>query len=173
MIQHPIKKLLPAIMMGLFLTLSIAATGRDSKAESQDNNLYTIKDAGLQFEVPKGWKAEVDKDNNVVLSVEDGAVSVTFVVEEEYKDVVAGMKQGLKERLTEMKSDGDPQQDTHNGMSHTAEGGTGLLKNSPIRWRVDVLKAGKPVTILTFGIAKVLDAHIDDYAKLVTSIKKI
>ena len=52
----------------------------------QDSNVYTIKEAGLQFEVPKGWKAEVDKDsNNVVLSVEDGAVTITFVVEDKYR----------------------------------------------------------------------------------------
>jgi len=127
MIQHPMKRVLPAIMMGLLLTLSIAATGGNSKAatrsESQDHNLYTVKDAGLQFEVPKGWKAEV-QNSNVVVSVEDGAVSVTFVVEEDFKGVVAGMKQGLKEQVTDLKSDGDAQQDTHNGMSRTAEGGT-------------------------------------------------
>ena len=89
--------------------------------------------------MPKGWKAEV-QNSNVVVSVEDGAVSVTFVVEEDFKGVVAGMKQGLKEQVTDLKSDGDAQQDTHNGMSHTAEGGTGLFRGSPIRWSIDVLR---------------------------------
>jgi|SRR5947209_7411317 len=184
MIQHTMKKMLWAIIpMALLLTLSLAASaiaspkmaGRTAlfATESQDSNIYTIKEAGLQFEVPKGWKVEVDSNKNVVVSVDDGAVSVTFIVEDDYAGVVTGMKQGLGEKLTEMKSDGDPQQDTHNGMNHIEEAGTGMLKGNAVRWSIDVLKAGKAVTILTFGLAKVLDAHIDDYTKLVKSMKKI
>jgi hypothetical protein len=140
----------------------------------QVSNVYAIKEAGLQFEVPKGWKTEVDKDsNNVVLSIEDGAVTITFVVEDKYADVVTGMKQGLKERLTDMKSDAEPKQDTASGMVHIAESGSGMLKDSPVIWSIDVLKATKNVTILTFGIQKVMEAHSDDYIKWVSSIKKI
>jgi hypothetical protein len=140
----------------------------------QDSNVYTIKEAGIQFEVPKGWKAEVDKDsNNVVLSVEDGAVTITFVVEDKYLEVVTGMKAGLKEKLTDMKSDGEPKEDTHNAMVHIAESGTGMLKDSPVGWSIDVLKATKNVTILTFGIRKVMEAHGQEYGKWVMSIKKI
>src|SRR5467141_2120716 len=120
MIQHPMKKLMAAIIpTGFVLALSIAApAATDFKAAarvprviagSQDNNVYTIKEAGLQFEIPKGWKAEAE-NNNVVLSVEDGALTVTFIVEDQYKDVVTGMKDGLKERLAKMKSDGAPKE---------------------------------------------------------------
>src|SRR3989442_9758104 len=113
MIQHTMKKMLWAIIpMGLLLTLSIGAlAGASAKVATQDSNIYTIKEAGLQFEVPKGWKVEVDSNKNVVVSVDDGAVSVTFIVEDDYAGVVTGMKQGLGEKLMEMKSDGDPQQD--------------------------------------------------------------
>jgi len=139
----------------------------------QDSNIYTIKEAGIQFEIPKGWKAEVDKDsNNVILSVEGGAVTITFVVEEKYADVVAGMKDGLKEKLTDMKSDGESKQDTIGGMVHIAEAGAGMLKDHPVIWSIDVLKATKNVTILTFGIQKTMEAHGDEYGKWVTSIKK-
>ena len=65
--------------------------------EAQDSSIRTIKDAGLQFEMPKGWNVETQENGNVVLSVDDGAASVTFVVEDKYDEVVAGMKSGLKD----------------------------------------------------------------------------
>jgi len=137
----------------------------------QDNNIYTIKDAGLQFEIPKGWKTEVDK--NVVLSIEDGAATITFVVEDEYKLVIAGMKEKLKEELTDMKSTSASKEDIHNGMTHISESGTGTMKGVPITWSIDVIKASKPVTVLTFGIESILESHTEEYLKFVASFKKI
>jgi len=138
---------------------------------TQDNNIYTIKDAGLQFEIPKGWKSEVDK--NVVLSIEDGAATITFVVEDEYKLVIAGMKEKLKEELADMKSTSASKEDTHNGMTHIGESGTGMIKGVPITWSIDVIKASKPVTVLTFGIQSILESHSEEYLKFVASIKKV
>ncbi|MDX6711236.1 MAG: hypothetical protein QOH96_2252 [Blastocatellia bacterium] len=138
---------------------------------TQDSNIYTIKDAGLQFEIPKGWKSEVDK--NVVLSIEDGAATITFVVEDEYKLVIAGMKEKLKEELADMKSTSASKEDIHNGMTHISESGTGTIKGVPITWSIDVIKASKPVTVLTFGIQSILESHTEEYLKFVASIKKI
>ena len=137
----------------------------------QDSNIYTIKDAGLQFEIPKGWKTEVDK--NVVLSIEDGAATITFVVEDEYKLVIAGMKEKLKEELTDMKSTSASKEDIHNGMTHISESGTGTMKGVPITWSIDVIKASKPITVLTFGIQSILESHTEEYLKFVASFKKI
>ena len=141
---------------------------------TQDSTVYTIKEAGIQFDVPKGWKIEVDKDSkNVVLSIEDGAMTITFVVEEKFGEVATGMKDGLKERLANLKSDGEPKEDTHNGMVHISETGSGMLKDQSINWSIDVLKATQNLTILTFGIQKVMKAHEDEYIKFVGSIKKL
>jgi hypothetical protein len=141
---------------------------------SQESTIYTIKEAGIQFDIPKGWKVDMDKDTrNVVLSIEGGAVTITFVVEDQYADVVTGMKDGLKEKLADMKSDGAPKEDTHNGMTHISESGAGMIKDQPVGWSIDVLKATKNVTILTFGITKIMEAHGEEYGKWVMSIKKI
>jgi len=150
------------------LTISTAysASARTpTAAASQDSSVHTIKEAGLQFEVPKGWKVEEQDNGNVVVSFEDGAASATFVIEENYADVIKGMKSGLKEKLTEMKTEGEPKEDTHNGMVHISETGSGMLKDQPINWSIDVLKATQNVTILTFGIQKVMNAHLDEYKK--------
>jgi hypothetical protein len=139
-----------------------------------DGEVYTIKEAGLQFDVPQGWKVQVDKENNtVLLSVDDGAVTVTFLPEDKFEDVVAGMKSSLKEKVPDLKSDGEPKQDTHNGMIHISESGTGSLTKIPVIWSIDVLKATRTVTILTFGIKKNMEEHIDDYLKIVNSLKKV
>lgn len=151
----------------------LASSSLTTVGRSQDSTVIPIKEVGLQFELPKGWKSEVDENKNVVVSVEDGAVSLTFVIDEDFRTVAKGMKAGLKEKLTEMKSDGEPKQDTHNGMEHISEAGTGAMKETPILWSIDVLKGTKYVTILTFGIQKVMEAHGDEYLKLISSIKKI
>ena len=142
-------------------------------AAAQTPDIHTIKDAGLQFELPKGWKAETQENGNIFVSFEEGAGSVTFVVEDDYVGVVSGMKSGLKERLGELKFDGEPKQNTHNGLGHISETGTGLMEKIKITWSIDVLKATKNVTMLTFGVEDVLQKHIDEYEKFVGSIKKI
>jgi len=47
------------------------------------------------------------------------------------------------------------------------------MKTVKITWSIDVLKAGKNVTMLTFGIEDVLKRHTDEYEKFVRSLKKI
>ncbi len=170
---------LQALLLAVVLTLSaFGATNPGfmnvsslSVPVMQDSNIYTIKDAGLQFEIPKGWKSEVDK--NVVLSIEDGAATITFVVEDEYKLVIAGMKEKLKEELADMKSTSASKEDTYNGMTHIGESGTGMIKGVTITWSIDVIKASKPVTVLTFGIQSILESHSEEYLKFVASIKKV
>ncbi len=83
------------------------------------------------------------------------------------------MKGGLKEQLTDMKSDGESKEDAHNGMTHISQSGSGLLRGVQVIWSIDVLKASKNITILTFGIDAIMKAHVAEYEKFVKSIKKI
>jgi len=134
-----------------------------------------VTSAGLQYELPKGWKAENQADGNVFITFEDGACSVTFVFGDNYAEVVEGMKIGLKDQLTDVKSDGASKEDTHNGMKHISESGTGMLKGVQgvkINWSIDVLKANKHVTLLTFGVEELLKNHAVEFQKFVGSLKK-
>ena len=165
-----------AILFSLSYPLVIDTRGQRTATAtlvaSQNTDMHTLKDAGLQFELPKGWKAETQENGNVFLSFEEGAGSVTFVMEDDYAGVVEGMKSVLKQKLTGLKFDGEPKQDTHNGLVHISESGTGLMEKVKINSSIDVLKASKNVTMLTFGIEEVLQRHIDEYKKFVGSIKK-
>ena len=176
------KKSLAAVMaFGLMFSIAYSAAARSrvspsknaTPVTSQDPDIHTIKEAGLQFELPKGWKAETQENGNIFVSFEDGAISATFVVQDEYAEVVSGMKSGLKERVTDLKSDGEPKEDTHNGMTHISESGSGFLKGVKVTWSIDVLKAGKNVTILTFGIDTNMKARAAEYETFVLSIKKM
>jgi hypothetical protein len=142
-------------------------------SQSQEPDIQTIKAAGLQFELPKGWKSETQENGNVFLTLEDGAANITFVIEDNYAGVMEGMKFGLKEKLTDIKSDSPTKEDTHNGMTHLSESGTGLMQGVKITWSIDVLKASKNITMLTFGVETVLQKHSDEYEKFLRSLKKI
>jgi len=169
------------IFIGLVLVLSIPYSlsagplvARQTHGAAQQADIR-VTSAGLQYELPKGWKAENQENGSVFLTFEDGACSVTFVFDENYPGVVDGMKSGLKDQLTDIKFDGAAKEDTHNDMKHISESGTGMLKGVngvKINWSIDVLKANKHVTMLTFGVEDVLKNHMDEYAKFIRSLKK-
>ena len=164
------------LALALSIPYSLTAVPRVSTqthgGAAQQPDIRAISSAGLQYELPKGWKAENQENGNVFLTFENGAGNVTFVFDDDYPGVVGGMKSGLKEQLTEVKFDGAAKEDTHNGMKHISESGTGMMKGVKMIWSIDVLKATKPVTMLTFGVEEVMQKHIDEYEKFISSLKK-
>ena len=135
-------------------------------------DVRAITSVGLQYELPEGWTAENQENGSVFLTFENGLCNVTFVFDENYPGVVDGMKSGLKEQLTDVKSDGAAKEDTHNGMKHISERGSGMMKAVKVIWSIDVLESTKHVTILTFGVEEILQKHSDEYAKFISSLKK-
>src|SRR5262245_6525332 len=170
--NQPKKSVAAVIIPGSILLISGSVPARPlvepaASVLPQSADIHTIKSAGLQFELPKGWKAETEPNGSLFVSFEDGAASVTFAVEDDYRGVTEGMKAGLKEKLTGLKSDGEPKESIHNGMTRISETGTGKMEGVKITWSIDVLKAGKNVTILTFGIEEILEKHLDEYEAFV------
>src|SRR6476469_37807 len=172
---------IPARAIPIFICMALALSIPYSTAVGQQHgetqvriapDIRAIPSAGLQYELPNGWKAENQENGNVFLTFEEGAANVTFVFDENYPGVVEGMKGGLKEQLTDIKFDGAAKEDTHNGMKHISESGTGMMKGVKIIWSIDVLKATKHVTMLTFGVEAVLQKHMDECEKFISSLKK-
>ena len=62
----PKKSLATIMAFGLMLSIAYSAAARSrvspatkaAPVTSQDPDIHTIKDAGLQFELPEGWKVE-------------------------------------------------------------------------------------------------------------------
>ena len=174
---------LPARSLAIFIRLALALSILYSLAASprvsaqtggaaQQPDVRAITSVGLQYELPKGWKADNQEDDGVFLTFCDGACNVTFVFDDNYSGVVDGMKRVFKERLTDLKFDGAAKENTHNGMRHINESGTGMMKGTKMTWRIDVLKATRHVTMLTFGVDEELQKHVDEYAKFISSLKK-
>ena len=170
--NKPLAIIALALMLSISYPVITRSRGMTPPAAAQDKDVHTIEAAGLQFELPKGWKAETQSNGNIFLTFEDGAGNVTFVVDDLYNVVVDGMKTGMKEKLTDLKFDNAPKEDTLNGIAHINESGSGQMQGVKIIWSIDVLKT-KAVTILTFGIDHVLKAHLAEYRRFVDSIKKI
>lgn len=177
--NKPNKSFVAIITIALILSLSYSLMARPRSSSIQQTadkpvqaDIHTIESIGLQYELPKGWKAEKQENGNVFLTFEDGAGNVTFVFDEDYTAVVQGMKDGLKEKLKDLTFDGAAKENTHNGMKHISESGSGMMEGVKITWSIDVLEATKHVTLLTFGLEEVLQKHMDEYEKFVSSLKK-
>ena len=140
----------------------------------QDSNVYTHKDAGVQFEVPKGWKAKPDGEV-ITVSSGDESVQVVFWVPDEdtFDAAVKELDKELSKTIKNVKTTSKSKEDKHNGMAHFEEAGTGEVNGVTIAWSVDVLGAKKPLIILTFAAPNLFEKYADEYMKLVGSIKKI
>ena len=187
--------LIVVLMMGAALALACSGGGdknttstnatdkkeqpaRTDKAKSSDSasdaNVFTHKEGGITFEVPNGWKATPDGDNMTVSSA-DGGLQVVFWVPDEgsFDGAVKELDKEISKTIKNVKTVGKPTQDTHNGMPHYGESGTGDVNGSTIAWGVDVLSAKKPVIILSFAAPNLYEKNSEDYEKLINSIKKI
>ena len=140
---------------------------------TQDVDQFTHKEAGVQFQLPKGWKAKPDGEVITVSSADDALQVVFWVPDEDTFDAaVKELDKELAKTIKNMKTTGKPTQDTHNGMPHYEETGTGEVEGATIMWSVDVLAAKKPLMILTFAAPDLFEKNAGEYAKLVGSIKK-
>ena len=175
------KKLLVCLSLGAALSLASAAvaakdtnvTGNGSAARAQDARNYTHKESGITFEVPDGWKAEPDGEQLTVSSPDDSVALVFWVpAESTFDAAVEALDTELAKTIQKMKADGEVKVDTHNGMRHAGQSGTGEIEGKSILWSVDMLHAKKPVIILTFAAPEQIEKHAGDYAKLIKSIRK-
>jgi hypothetical protein len=172
-----LKKL--TIIICLALVASVAMTTSYAKSvvlatHTQDDDVFTHKDAGIQFKVPKGWKAKPDGEVITVSSPDDGFQVVFWVPEEDTFDAaVKELDKELSKTIKNMKTTSKGKPDTHYGMPHYEEAGTGEVEGVTIVWGVDVLAAKKPLIILTFAAPNLFEKNEDAYMKLANSIRKV
>jgi hypothetical protein len=171
------------IVIGLCIALTacalVAVTSAETKtravvAATQGGETFTHSDAGIKFELPKGWKAEPD-GGVITVSTPDNSLQMVFWVPEEdsFDAAVKELDKELGKTIKNIKMTGKETNDMHNGMSHYGQSGTGEVEGTTIEWSVDVLGAKKPVIILTFAAPGVWEKHAQDVGKFIASIKKI
>ncbi len=172
------KKLIIIFCLALISSVLVIGPSANSLAISsatstQDEQTFHHKDAGIQFILPKGWKAKPDGEV-ITVSSEDDAVQMVFWVPdaETFDAAVKELDKELAKTVKNTKVTSKGKSDTHNGMPHYGESGTGEVGDVTIAWSVDVLAAKKPVLILTFAAPELIEKHAGELVKLIESIKK-
>ena len=158
----------------LVTTNSLTTRAFVAAAADQAGKTFTHPQAGVQFQLPAGWKAKPDGEVITVSSADD-ALQVVFWVPDEntFDAAVKELDKELGKTIKNMKTEGKPTQDVLNGMPHYGETGTGDVNGATIVWSVDVLGAKKPLILLTFAAPNLFEKNADAYEKLLSSLKKI
>lgn len=172
------KNIIISLSLAVIACGVVAATSAKSNAliivAAQGGETFTHSDAGIRFELPKGWKAEPDGSVITVSTADDSLQMVFWVPEEETFDAaVKDLDSELGKTVKNIKMTGKETKDTHNGMPHFGQSGTGEVEGTTIEWSVDVLGAKKPVIILTFAAPGVWEKHAETAGKFIASIKKV
>jgi predicted Zn-dependent protease len=164
-----------AVVSSAFVGLVSAKPFIKSKAPViQENRSFSHKEAGVQFELPKGWKAKPDGEVITVSTADDSLQMVFWVPDEDTFDAaVKDLDKELGKTIKNIKISDKGRSDTHNGMPHFSEGGTGEVDGTTISWSVDVLAAKKIVIVLTFAAPGIAEKHANEAVQFITSIKKI
>lgn len=173
-----LKNLLLAAAAALALAAAFPAARHGGAAHAavtqSEGKTFTHEGAGVTFEVPAGWTAEPDGDQLTVSPTDESIALVFWVTEEDDFDAAAkALGAELAKQVKNLKLDGEPKGDTHNGMAHSAVTGSGQVDGKDIVFSADILEAKKPLIVLTFGSLENLQKHSADYSKLVKSIKKV
>ena len=163
-----------AAMSLLLAPVSAMHSGNATVSPTQEDRVYSHKEAGVQFELPKGWKAKPDGEV-ITVSTADESLQMVFWVPDEntFDAAVKDLDKEISKTIKNVKITDKGSSDTHNGMPHFSTGGTGDVDGTTIEWSVDVLSAKKVVIILTFAAPGVAEKHADEAVQFINSIKKV
>jgi hypothetical protein len=163
-----------AVISMLLVAASAKPIARSTATSTQDNRFFTHKEAGIQFELPNGWKAKPDGEV-ITVSNKDGSLQMVFWVPDEntFDAAVKDLDKELSKTIKNIKTTDKGTSDKHNGMPHYSEGGTGDVDGTTIEWSVDVLAAKKVIIILTFAGPGIAEKNAEEAAQFIASIKKI
>src|SRR5437868_6149883 len=171
------KKLTMVLCAAIIAATCIARTpahvNEITRLAIAQGDVFTHEEAGVQFQLPKGWKAKPDGEVITASSGDDGLQVVFWVPDEDtFEAAVKELDKEISKTVKNMKTTEKPAQDTLNGMPHYGEVGTGEVNGATIVWSVDVVGAKKPLLILTFAAPNLFEKNADAYEKLLSSIKK-
>ena len=170
-----------SLSLTLCLVLSCALLGAPARSAAAAASpaapraeTYKHAEGGVQFELPDGWKAEAEGEQ-LTVGPEDDTISMVFWVPEgdTFEAAVDALDEELAKTVKDMKLNGEPKADTHNGMQHVSVSGSGKVEGVQVLFSVDVLMAKKPVIVLSFAAPGMFEKHATAMQSLIKSIKKM
>jgi predicted Zn-dependent protease len=178
-ILQVITQKLIVLVLGAALSMplafgQVAANKTVTPASAVNLNQVVIQEAGIQYEIPAGWRTEPHKDAMQITSP-DGGVSIIIglAVNDNTEAMIAGLKEYLKKDYQNFKAGSDLQKENINDLRAVIENGSGETSEGVMEWNIVVLIGGKrPIIAFTVAEQKAFRNSQGDYIKLVQSIKK-
>lgn len=148
-------------------------TTRPPAAPARNDRILTQDEAGIQFELPRGWRAEEHGDDMLIWTA-DGTVQVDIWIppSETFELALRNIDKDLGKVVRNVRVIDRGSSDTHNGMRHFSTSGTGTVNGRRCEWSVDILEARKPVLILSFWAPGIADRHASEGLAFINSIKR-
>ena len=155
-------------------TTNASNTAASTGSSSEAGQVYSHPAGGIQLTAPANWKSKNEGDS-MTLSAPDDTISVVIWVPkgEDFDKAVSDLGDELEKVIKNSKTTSPGEATTHNGMQAYTASGTGEVDNEQIAWEVDMLKAKKPVIVLSFAAPAQFEKHEREYKQLLDSIKKV
>ncbi len=153
----------------MYLALAVVAV---AALPALAKETYEFTQAGLQLDLPDGWKAEIDGDL-LTMSTKDEDIAITAwsVQNKEFDAAADALGTELEKVVKSCKVEGDPKPMEINGLKAVGLEGTGKIKGVDIKWLVLMVKAKTPVFFLAFAVPESLDKHSDQVMGIFQSIR--
>ena len=160
----------PAVTMPS--TPTTAGSNTNSSSPSGAGEIFTHREAGVQFTLPAGWKTK-NEGETLIATSEHEAISVVLWVPrgDDFDKATDELKQQLQSVIKNPQVTTPGQEITHNGMRAYTAAGRGEVSGQPILWEVDVLQAKKPFFVVTFAAPQMFKMHQGDYQQLLASLR--
>lgn len=135
--------------------------------------IYSHPEGGLQFEAPPNWKADANEEV-ITITAPDNSISIVFWVpkEADMDEALKALDQEFAKVMKNIKTEGEPQKGTLNGMMVYNVEGTGDVNGATINWGGHLIQAKKPVIALAFWAPGADEKHSKDLETFVQSIKR-
>ncbi len=136
-------------------------------------SVYSHPEAGIQFEVPPTWKAEIDGEVMTVTAA-DNSFSIAFWVpkEADIETAAKAIDAELAKLMTNINTTEEGEEGTINGMDSFAVAGTGDIEGVTLNWSAHIIAAQKPVFVVAFGAPGQWEQHQKEIETFTGSIKK-
>lgn len=155
-------------------TTTPTTTSGSMSSSSTEGEVFTHQEGGIQFTAPANWKSNKTEDT-LTVTTSDDTLSVVFWVPkgDDFNQAVEDLGKQLERVIKNSKVTSPGEATTHNGMEAYTASGTGEVDNEQIVWEVDILKAKKPVFVVSFAAPVQFTKHEGEYQQLLGSIKRV
>lgn len=145
---------------------------RGPAASPRDDRILYHDEAGLQFELPRGWRSK-EVGNDMLIETADTTVQIDIWIPESatFELALRNIDRDLSRVVKNVRVIDRGTSDTHNGMRHFETSGTGTVNGRRCEWSVDILEARKTVLILSYWAPGIADRHASEGLQFINSIK--